>query len=815
MRDWIEIKRDRNYLENSKLLEYELKHVVITPPPKPDSKNPGKMIKFKSTPNEHGIIQEFSSISDIPFDSNNNNTSNTNTSNNNTNNSNISNNNINNNNTNTSSINNNNNSTNSTIYIRYDYHHLPDDYEDYLINTPVDKSGNYLCKYTTIPFKDGSYMKFTLSDAVKFNLLDFVHYFGIKCTGVDLARRDQFKFVNFNHLLTFKNDLRYTPDTNFDAQNLIYLNQHSVHKPEKFKLWGPIHQLLTNFAGIELIRNKSDMKSKYEQNWLNWHIDEFQNPKQQASVFYPWAELSIEDSTKFKQILKERYNEIVYSFRDFPLEFYSKIVRYDPSKQNGMVEVVDKLLTMINDASLDVNNIINKIRDIMVKFSSKDKATFDFINEFRQGIFNSISSIYEIKIKIGNELDRVIKLKQITSKYTQGFVNEILKLIENIDKVNLKAQLEGIVPHMGDRIPYVIVNPNQDKLTITSSKGDDKYGDRKDKGYLLDQLRILYSDDEIYDLLDYRFYFNQLCKSLCNYLAIEYNPAIADYLSEEFEIEHPDMTADEIKNEMDDKINNAIKIIMKDIVNRYYPETSISDIKKKYSIAKIENKLREITPKDYADVDELSDIVLKNMPIERDIKIENIESMINNSPVIAKKKIMEVLTYLDGVNRRAMLSLQAHKVINFDVRYLNQLNQLISVYNNILNHITTHLEITSTRRSGEKLKLFIWCDEIKTYKKQDSRAIYKFEIKEMKEKNKLVKGKKMYSWIIPKYVLKTGGTTNYSTKLIDILNHYFMLYDKPDLIRCTNNNFSFWEVQHEYLFKHVILLINELSKMNT
>ena len=367
---------------------------------------------------------------------------------------------------------------------------------------------------------------------------------------------------------------------------------------------------------------------------------------------------------------------------------------------------------------------------------------------------------------------------------------------------------------MGDRIPYVVVNPNQDKLIITSSKGDDKYGDRKDKGYLLDQLRILYSDDEIYELLDYRFYFNQLCKSLCNYLAIEYNPAIADYLSEEFEIEHPDMTADEIKKEMDDKINEAIKVIMKDIVNRYYPETSISDIKKKYSINKIENKLREITPKDYTDINELSDIVLKNMPIERDIKIENIESMINNSPIIAKKKIMEILTYLDGVNRRTMLSLQAHKIINFDVNYLNQLNQLIAVYNNILNHITTHLEITSTRKSGEKLKLFIWCDEIKTYKRQDPRAIYKFEIKEMKEKNKLVKGKKMYSWIIPKYILKTGGTTTYSNKLIDILEHYFMLYDKPDLIRFTNSGFSFWEVQNEYLFKHVIRLLNELSKMN-
>ena len=291
-----------------------------------------------------------------------------------------------------------------------------------------------------------------------------------------------------------------------------------------------------------------------------------------------------------------------------------------------MVEVVDKLTTMINDASLDVKNIIIKIQDIINKFSQKDTATSEFVNSFNMGIFNSISSIYEVKVKVGNEIDRIVKEKQINSKFTLGFVNEIIKLIENIDKVNLKSRLEGIIPHVGDRVPYVIINPNQDKLTITSSKGDDKYGDRKDKGYLLDQLRILFTDDEIYELLDYKFYFNQLCTSLCNYLAIEYNPSIADYLSEEFEIEHPDMTNDEIKDEMDKKIKKAIDAIKKDIINRYYPETSVTEIRKKYSISKIENRLREITPKDYSDIDRLSDIIIKNIPELRirEIKIENL-----------------------------------------------------------------------------------------------------------------------------------------------------------------------------------------------
>ena len=769
MRDWIEIERNKEYLENSKLLDYELKHIVITPPPKPDPKNPTKMIKFKSTPNEHGIIKEFSSISEIPE---------------------------------------------NEFFIRYDYHNLPDDYEDYLISLSGDKAGNYLCKYSTIPFKDGSYMKFTLHDVLDQNLLDFVHYFGIKCTGVDLARRDQFKFVNFNHLLTFKNDLRYTPDTNIDTQNLIYISQHSRNKPEKFKLWQPIHRLLLNFAGIEINRNKSDLKSKYEQNWLNWHINDFKNTDS-AQVFYPWSELSPEQSTKYKELLKKLYNEFVYSYKDYPLEFYSKIVRYDPSKKNGMVEVVDKLITMINDASLDVKNIITKIQDIINKFSQKDNTTNEFVKSFNIRIFNSISSIYEIKIKVGDEIDRIVKEQGINSKFTLGFVNEIRKLIENIDKVNLKSRLEGIIPHVGDRIPYVIINPNQDKLIITSSKGDDKYGDRKDKGYLLDQLRILFTDDEIYELLDYKFYFNQLCTSLCNYLAIEYNPSIADYLSEEFEIEHPDMTNDEIKEEMDKKIKKAIDAIKKDIINKYYPESTITEIKKKYSISKVENRLHEITPKDYSDIDRLSNIIIENIPELRlyEMKIENLEFMVMNDPLEAKKRLINITEQLNNFNSRAMLSLQSHKIVNFNVSYLNSLNELISLYYNIINNITSYIESTNTRRNNDKLNVFIWLDEIKNYSSQEPRCIYKFEVKRLIDGDKKSKDKKIYKWTVPKWTLDIGGKINWSNRLKEIFEQYFAIYDSNNLIQTKNDGFSFWKVQNEYLFKQIVMLMNEISKM--
>ena len=767
MRDWIEIERDKNYLESSPLLEYELQHIVEVPPPKPDPRNPSKMKEFDITPNEHGqVLNIYSSISEIPL---------------------------------------------NKFYVRYDYKHLPDDYEYYLTNKSVDKAGNYLCKYTTIPFKDGSYMKFTLDDAVKFNLLDFVHYFGIKCTGVDLARRDQFKFINFNHLLTFKDDLRYTPDKNFNTPNLVNLKQVQGNA-EKFKLWQPIHQLLLNFAGVELNRKRDDMKSKYEQSWLNWHASDFENTNSEASVFYPWNELTDETIEKIKQ----HFSELIYTFKDYPLEFFTKIVKYDPGKGNGMNEIINKLKIMINDASLDIKNIIVKITEIMKQFINKDNATKEFINHFNNecvNVFNSISSIAEIKVKIPGILDKLANSIGVNSKYTTGFINEIMKLIENVDKVNVKTQLEAVIPHSGDRVPFVIINPNNTKLTITSSKGDDKYGARKDKGYMLEHLRVLYSDDEIYKLLDYKYYFNQLCKSLCNYLAIEYNPKIADYLSEEFEIEHPDMTPDEIKTEMDKTIEKAIKAIMKPIIDRYYPESTLHEVSKKYAIQRINNVLHNITEKDYVDINKLVPEIKQNIPslARQKLSINDLETLINGNPLQAHKEIKEIVGCLNNFYTRTMLTLSSHQMINFNPQYLNKINELTNVYENMLNVLSAYLTSTNTTiRNGElKIKVFIWLNEIKEYKKEEARCIYKYEAKLGGNKNNL-KGKQIFAWEIPEYVLNTGGKIRYTQRLGELISSYFDLYAGHVDVRFGSGQFSFRKSQNK-LFEQVKIFMKLLS----
>lgn len=65
-------------------------------------------------------------------------------------------------------------------------------------------------KKTVVPQPNGDYI---FIDADKLlhqgvNYLDYVHDYDVKCTGVDLARRDQYPFINFFHIVVLQKDLR-------------------------------------------------------------------------------------------------------------------------------------------------------------------------------------------------------------------------------------------------------------------------------------------------------------------------------------------------------------------------------------------------------------------------------------------------------------------------------------------------------------------------------------------------------------------------------------------------------------------------------
>ncbi|EAX88403.1 hypothetical protein TVAG_050650 [Trichomonas vaginalis G3] len=86
----------------------------------------------------------------------------------------------------------------------------PDAYEDQSNILKSEYNKYWIPKKTVLPQSNGEYIRLDndllLHRGV--NYLDYVHDFNVKCTGVDLARRDQYKFINFFHIMILQKDLR-------------------------------------------------------------------------------------------------------------------------------------------------------------------------------------------------------------------------------------------------------------------------------------------------------------------------------------------------------------------------------------------------------------------------------------------------------------------------------------------------------------------------------------------------------------------------------------------------------------------------------
>lgn len=76
-------------------------------------------------------------------------------------------------------------------------------------------------KKSVLPQPNGEYLYLNTNELLHkgLNYLDYVHDYNIKCTGVDLARRDQYKFINYFHMMIVQKDLRlmkYVGDNKWD-----------------------------------------------------------------------------------------------------------------------------------------------------------------------------------------------------------------------------------------------------------------------------------------------------------------------------------------------------------------------------------------------------------------------------------------------------------------------------------------------------------------------------------------------------------------------------------------------------------------------
>ena len=139
------------------------------------------------------------------------------------------------------------------IKIKYDWQNLPDDYESFLDAPSGDVMGNYNSYYSTIPYKDGSFFNANQELIGDKDFIDYVNQCGIKCTGVDLARRDQYKFINYNHVLVIKNDMKYVDIV--DDFSIDKINIENKIEEEKFKLTPIINKLIDDFKNKSIVNH--------------------------------------------------------------------------------------------------------------------------------------------------------------------------------------------------------------------------------------------------------------------------------------------------------------------------------------------------------------------------------------------------------------------------------------------------------------------------------------------------------------------------------------------------------------------------------
>ena len=74
----------------------------------------------------------------------------------------------------------------------------------------TDYSKYWMPKKTVLPQPNGEYIYLDTSKLLNnnTNYLDYAQSQNVKCTGIDLARRDQYKFINYFHMYVLQKDLR-------------------------------------------------------------------------------------------------------------------------------------------------------------------------------------------------------------------------------------------------------------------------------------------------------------------------------------------------------------------------------------------------------------------------------------------------------------------------------------------------------------------------------------------------------------------------------------------------------------------------------
>lgn len=483
------------------------------------------------------------------------------------------------------------------VEIKYDWKHLPPDYETFLSSNSGDTMGNYNSYYSTIPYKDGSMFDANLKLIGDKDFIDYVNQCGIKCTGVDLARRDQYKFINYNHVLVIKNDMKYV---NLSDTNSGESGKNDSHKDGSHTF---------NPMDFEITNNVNEEKFKIT----------------------PVIEQLLDDFVK-KSIINYEY----------PLNYYAKFKVY-------------------KDNLSEVKPIVRKLLDYIQK-----------------------------------EVNSIKK-------------NEVLSEQEKEDAIK-NMVIQKYVPEFGQRINYIILDQNNDKVEASGLNIDGEAV--KDKGCLTSVALYLFGGvtdspenytNEVYfnretlDVLDYADYFKHLVTSLCNYMVIEKRPEIAQYLDDDYILES-NKNEKELEDEMNKEISKVRNKLTNEIYKYYYPSKKIKITGSNSTLKKGKSDNKNVVSK----LGNISKIVEETYKLEDELGLkEKFIYKLNVEPRILLKRLdISLLTKnLSSLNKK----LNKLKESDEGIGDMIKIDRLLILYN----HIESILIDEQTENKDKKFRIKI------------------------------------------------------------------------------------------------------------
>ena len=237
----------------------------------------------------------------------------------------------------------------------------PDAYVDNVLKESYDEY--FKKKESCMPYTDGTYIQLDYNVLLNSNVnyLDYVKSFGVKCTGIDLVRRDQYKCINFFHVYILKNDLQ-------------------IMKYEGNNNW------------------KISPKNKPMQEIIKGAVEDFKK------LFDSAREFVLKPTTKFERNIK------------FRLIDFSKTAAYRPNKNNPARIIHDRIIVE-KEEKPDMIQYLPKVNErltyVVLKGSGKlvtenvevyEKVLLDATAMCRKIIINNLNGhVTDIEDKIDPE----------------------------------------------------------------------------------------------------------------------------------------------------------------------------------------------------------------------------------------------------------------------------------------------------------------------------------------------------------------------------------------------------------------------------